>query len=160
MAISSRSLPLEKVSITDYINILTVDELREHGIRSAIYPASCVDKEGLFAHEEGYCSDRFEPFVRRIFVLRCLPKIWSSNPRDVKPTIGKIHSGVKLDGKEFSVEKIVEEIKEHMEYVCLVRYALAPCLCGSSRCTSKHFSPIVGGLTKKRYRQYLKELNE
>jgi hypothetical protein len=62
-----------------------------------------------------------------------------------------------LDGKEWSVEKIVGEIKEKMEYVSMVAYAKLQA--DKSEGWSEQYIPIVRGLSKYRYNLYLKQLN-
>jgi hypothetical protein len=160
-AIEPDAVPLEGIKYdgADYITIFTVEELKQFNIRSATFSASCVDKNGKFAHDKGYDMDHSEPFVRKTFVLKSLPKIFSNKRKDVYPVLGKMRSGVDLGGKEYSSEKVIAEIKEHMEYVCMVSYFQCPCLCGKETCP-KTWVPIVGGLTKSRYKQFLKELNE
>jgi len=139
------------------IHILTIKELRQHGIRSAIYSANCVDRYGKFAHEQGYYDlglGDTEPFVRKTIRLQCLPKIYSDDTARVMTLIGKIRAG----GQEYSLTNIIEEIKKIMEYVCLVAYAKTPCICGHASC-KPYYIPIVGGLSKYRYQLYLKQMN-
>ena len=150
----SYTLPLERVGpVDEFVDILTIDELNKFGIRSAIYSAGCVDKNGIFAYEYGYDHTKSEPFCRMSYVLRCLPKIWSNKKRNVYPIIEKIKSGDK-----YSIHQIINEVKEHMEYVCIVGYALAPCLCGSEKCL-KHYIPVMSGVDKIRYNRLVNNLN-
>jgi hypothetical protein len=152
----------------NYIDIFTVDELKSYGIRSATYCASVVDKNGVFAHEPGFLDWDWtkpnpgpkinEPFIRKTFVLKSLPKIYEENKKCVDVVLGKMRSGLVGPGS-WMEQKVIDEIKEHMEYVCLVVYAQAPCLCGRDTCP-KHWIPIVGGMSKKRYERHLRELNE
>jgi hypothetical protein len=142
----------------DMIEIVPLDWLRICGIRAEYYSANCVDKNGRFAHERGF-QDLWlrdsEPFVVQSFRLQCMKKIYSKNPDDAKSVVKKI----RLPSSEFYVQTIIDEIKEKMEYVSMVAYALCPCLCGRSSCP-KYFIPIVSGLSKYRYNLYLKQLND
>lgn len=140
--------------INDFVEILSLNQLKEHGIRCAPYCASCVDNNGMFPHEGGYNSTISEPFIKKAFVLNSLPRI-HSDVKAVKLTLGKMRSGVKLDGKEWSVEKVITEIKEKMEYVCYVCYGKVPCSCGDFL-----YVPFVGGLNKQRYQLYLEQMNK
>lgn len=142
---------LESIRAGGYVNILDIEELKSHGIRAAIYSANCVDKYGTFAHETGFKEGSDEKFVRKTFVLKSLPEIWVPEP---------IEDHIKILKKDPRIVKsVISEIKEHMEYVCLVGYVKAPCLCGNDTC-HKHWIPVVGGLTKKRYKIHLQDLNE
>jgi hypothetical protein len=153
-------------NVEDFINILTIEELQRHGIRSAIYSASCVDKNGRFAHKRGYCDLWLRdsgPFVRQTFRIQCLPKVYSfvDDTPYIHSIVARVRSGIKLGfgGQEYSRENVIHEIKQKMEYVCLVWYCSIPCLCGRNSCKSKTWIPVVGGLSKHRYNLYLKQLN-
>lgn len=151
-----------RINSDDWREIIPIEQLKEYGVRASHYSATCVDKNGRFGFERGY-SDLWvrdsEPFIIKTFKLQCLPKIYFTDSKAVLCVIGKVNSGVKLDGKEYSVEKIVNEIKTKMEYVAAVWYCRVPCLCGQQSCKEKTWIPVVRGLSKYRYNLYLKQLN-
>ena len=139
----------------EHIEIIPLHWLKPLGVKCGVYTANAVDKNGKFACDDGFIYSGSEPFIVQSFRLRCLPKIFDK--RAINIIIGKIHSGVKLDGKEWSVEKIVGEIKEKMEYVSMVAYAKLQA--DKSEGWSEQYIPIVRGLSKYRYNLYLKQLN-
>lgn len=146
---------LESVRITgEDIPIFTIEELQQYGLRSAIYSANCVDKNGVFAHETGYQPRHSEPFVRKTFVIKTLPRLFSKD--QVPIVLGKMRSGLSGNGT-WTKENVIEFIRETMEYVCLAWYCECPCLCG--KCDGKTWLPVVGGLSKHRYNLYLKQMN-
>ena len=145
----------------DYINILTVDELLEYGVRSAIYSASCVDYKGRFAHERGYCHDHSEPFVRFAHVVKGLPQLWYYPKNAVKLVTEYYRDGSIATnpdtGEKHSLEMAVNDIKEKMEYVCLFAYCHFPAV--PEEAWPEKWMPVVGGMSKYRYEQKVRMLN-
>lgn len=152
--ITFQSPQLESIQPSgNFIDILSIEELKRCGIRAAHYSANCVDKNGVFGHERGY-QDLWvrdsEPFVRKLFVLKSTPQIWVYNETSVKSVAHtRAHNSY--------MNAIISEIKEHMEYVCLVAYLHCPAV--PTEAWPEKFMPVVGGLSKVRYQQYLKQLN-
>jgi len=155
MVASAHSEPLERVKIQSFINILTIEELKENGIRAATYSANCVDKNGIFAHERGYQDLRGDaPFVRNTFKLHSLPSLYTNDIKNVYRLKQKLNENWGFGGSEYTKEAVFNEIKHHMEYVCLVGYAY---LKASSEWPEKYI-PIVGGLSKVKYKQLIKNI--
>jgi len=146
--------------VGEAVEILSLDEIKPYGIRCAVYCASCVDKNGRFFGDHGYDNDHSEPFIRRTFKLHSLPTVYDERKSFVMSVLDKMRSGNRFDGKEYSVEKVIDEIREKMEYVCLIWYCKVPCICGQRSCHSKYWIPAVGGLSKHRYNLYLDQMNQ
>ena len=153
--VSAIKLPpaqLERVNPSgNFIDILTIDELKNHGIRAAIYSANCVDSNGVFAHEKGYCDEHHEPFIRFIHPLcrECAPHILAYNEASVE--------SIKWT-RCYNIDKIISKIKESMEYVCLVAYVHCPAV--PEEAWPEKWMPVVGGLSKHRYNRIVRTMND
>lgn len=157
----------------EFYEIMPIAWLKPYGIRASHYCMTFVDKNGYFAHEHeskacgsGYSDilnkeaivrggGNFTVFIVKTYRLQCLPIIHSDNPSYVNPVIGKVRGGVRLDGSAWSVEKIVDEIKDTMEYVCSVSYARVD----KTPDCDPQFVPFARGLSKYHYNLYLKQMN-
>lgn len=133
------SEPKSKLFDSETIEILSLNELKNNGIRSAIYSASCVDKNGKFPLDVGFDYKHNEPFVRQTYGLECLP------------ILAPISGGLlcNIDCISLSKNRLINEIKEKMEYVCLVWYVN----------NGKSWIPVVGGLTKHKYQFMVDNMN-
>lgn len=168
----------ERVRIVgNYVEILSVDELRSYGIRSSTYSATCVDKNGYFCHEKEYSGgewkdrpfNRFEPFIRKTFVVRSLPQWWigrywhneeESTMRHIKAMVDEFRNdAVWVKNNEvYCIADCIDEIKEKMEYVCFFAYCKVDPV--PEEAWPGKWLPVVGGLSKHRYNLYLKQMNE
>jgi len=128
--------------------LLPLSYLSMNKIRNAIYTASAVDKNGKFAHEDGFVGEFYgdSPFIGKGHRIKCLPIIYSTNRRDLSPIIGKINSGVILKNG-YDKNTIIQEVKANMEYVCFVGYALT----SNTEKGDRFFVPIMRGLSKRSY---------
>jgi hypothetical protein len=155
--------------IGNYVEILSIDEIRSYGIRSAVYTATCVDRYGRFAHERGYVDlpHESEPFVRATHPVYGMPHWWvgqywhnkeESTMAHIKQMVDEFRAGKIMTngGKRYSIADSVKEIKEKMEYVCVFAYChLDPV---EEEAWPEKWMPVVGGLSKYRYHQYLRQL--
>jgi hypothetical protein len=132
--------------------LLTPDDLSKNKIRNDYHPASVVDKNGVFGHEHGCCEPN-EPFIAKAFRIKCLPKIYSTDKKDLLPIIGKIKSGNNWTGC-YTIDNVISEVKEDMELVCFVGYVQT-----ENEYNERFYIPIMRGLSKYRYNLYLKQMN-
>lgn len=116
------------------IEIFTLKNLKKNGIRSASYSASCYDKNGVFAHEPGFDEKYNEPFVRKTYLIKSLPIVTSDSLQSINNFC--------------PANDVLNEIKDKMEYVCLVWYV-----------KSDKWYPIVGGMTKLNYKFKVGSMN-
>lgn len=136
----------------DYIEILHPVQLNHFGMRSAYYCASCVDRNGLFAHEDGFDYDHSEPFIVKYRRLNSLPRVDVGKEDYIQELINQIFDCRWGQGYLRSIVK--KEIKEKLEYVCGVWYIKSPCMsCGNPEC--KQWVPFMRGLYKERYNRYM-----
>ena len=146
VSLASNNINNKPVSIHPILDcayeLLDLPTLRKHKIRCAVYCASVVDNEGRFYSDEGFNMDRSEPFIVGGFHIKCLPKVYSSDKKVLLKFISNNVDGMSRD--------IIQEVKENMEYVCFVGYALT-----ENEYKEKFFIPMMRGLTKKRYYQYI-----
>ena len=143
----------------NYIPILTEDELRDRGIRSSRYYASCVDKNGIFAHESGFDVLHYEPFIRKTYVLKCIPnRLWKSDWKEKNHILERIRLTSNLRRNEYLISNVIDEVKEHMEYVCMIAY----CYCEEipSEAWGERIIPFVMGLSKVDYKRKVKDLSD
>jgi hypothetical protein len=137
--------------VNDYIEIISLDELKTHGIRCAIYSASCIDINGLFYGDVGYDQKKNTPFVVKHHIIQSLPRIPSDDVNEVNSVISSMTSEIK--------QSLITELKSRLAYVSSVAYLLTPCLCGEEQC-KKHYSPSVRGFDKLRYEQYIEKIKK
>ncbi len=170
MAIKPSPPKLERVHLRgDYIDIMDVEELQEHGIRAQIYSASCIDSKGTFAGERGYCDKHMEPFCRQSHIVKSLPQYWigkywghsTFTQEQVESVIRDMrrgHFSLRKGDEMWTLTRAIEEIKQNMEYVCLFGYTLFPEV--KEEAWPAKWMPVVGGLSKYRYNQMVASMND
>lgn len=126
--------------------ILSVEELSNYGIKSAIYSASCVDRNGKFYGDPEYNNIENVPFVRRVFRLNYLPTI-TTDITDKEYCIDDWIQYIRQN--RYWMTRSIGEIKERFAYVCLFDYLKTDCNCG--KCSPNSWVPVVGGMSIQKY---------
>jgi hypothetical protein len=156
---TSKHLPLETIyPVENFIPVLTEDELIDRGIRSSRCFASSVDKNGIFAHEPEYDHEHSEPFIRKTYILKSIPnRLWKNTWKEKNHILEIIRLTVNLRKNEYLISKVIDEVKEHMEYVCMIAYAYFEEV--PSEAWAEKIVPVVMGLPKCKYNKLVENLN-